>query len=546
MTANVDVVVGEADNVLHVPTAAVTGSGSNATVTVLRNGTQVSVSRSSPVSQGDSSTAILSGLKGNETVVLPSVSISSSGGTTAGRRRRARPAARRVSAAAAAAASAAGSADEPAAPAPRRSSSAPSRRATAPATSPCTRCGRVDLVVERGDFVAVMGASGSGKSTLMNLVGCLDIPTTGRYLLDGIDVSALDEYELAYIRNRKIGFVFQSFNLMPRTSALAQRRAAAHLRARAEARSAASAREAALVAVGLADRMHHMPSELSGGQQQRVAIARAIVTEPGASSSPTSRPATSTSASGVEVMQIFARLNAEGRTIVMITHEPDIAGYAKRVIHLVDGGSTRTGGRGADALPPRLERRRSQSGERMSVAEAFRMAVQGVLANRLRSLLTMLGITIGVAAVIILVAVGHGSPVAVQKQIEGLGTNVVLDPAGRLRLRPRLRRLPELVHAADDEGREGAPGQVGGAGHQVGHPRRRRLGDRDVRRRELRAEPVRRDDAVVLGGAEVARRGGDVHHRGRTSRSTRASSCSARPSSRTCSAPRIRSGRRSS
>ena len=138
----------------------------------------------------------------------------------------------------------------------------------------------VSLVVDRGDFVAIMGASGSGKSTLMNILGCLDVPTTGRYVLDGVDVRALDETELAYVRNRKIGFVFQSYNLIPRTSAVAQRRAAADVR-RDEARRAPSHRAvAALEAVGLGDRADHLPSELSGGQQQRVAVARAIATRP--------------------------------------------------------------------------------------------------------------------------------------------------------------------------------------------------------------------------------------------------------------------------
>ena len=212
----------------------------------------------------------------------------------------------------------------------------------------------IDLIVERGDFVAVMGSSGSGKSTLMNLIGCLDAPTKGRYLLEGIDVSGLDDFELAFIRNRKIGFVFQSYNLVPRTSALRNvELPLVYARvSKAERRQRA---EAALVAVGVGNRMEHLPSELSGGQQQRVAIARAIATEPAIilADEPTGNL---DSTSSDEVMQIFSRLNAAGRTIVMITHEPDVAEYAKRVIHLIDGqidSDRRT--TPIDALPPKLE-----------------------------------------------------------------------------------------------------------------------------------------------------------------------------------------------
>ena len=205
----------------------------------------------------------------------------------------------------------------------------------------------IDLRVERGDFVAVMGASGSGKSTLMNLIGCLDVPSEGRYLLEGIDVSRLDDYELAFIRNRKIGFVFQSYNLVPRTTALRNVELPL-IYARVPKSERRRRAEEALVAVGVGDRMHHVPSQLSGGQQQRVAIARAIVTEPAIvlADEPTGNL---DSASGREVMEIFVGLNRAGRTIVMITHEADIAAYAKRLIHLVDGRVESDGRTGAAA-----------------------------------------------------------------------------------------------------------------------------------------------------------------------------------------------------
>jgi putative ABC transport system ATP-binding protein len=193
----------------------------------------------------------------------------------------------------------------------------------------------VSLAVQRGDLVAIMGASGSGKSTLMNILGCLDLPTTGRYLLDGVDVQGLEESQLAEVRNRKIGFIFQSFNLIPRTSALANVELPLVYAGvkKVERRERALA---ALEAVGLVDRMHHTPAELSGGQQQRVAVARAIATEPAMvlADEPTGNL---DSASTGEVLDLFAALNDEGRTVVLITHEDDVAARAKRTIRLRDG-----------------------------------------------------------------------------------------------------------------------------------------------------------------------------------------------------------------
>ena len=195
----------------------------------------------------------------------------------------------------------------------------------------------VDLTVERGEFVAIMGPSGSGKSTLMNIIGCLDRPTSGTYILDGADVSALSRDQRAVIRNAKIGFVFQSFNLLARTSALENVELPmlyGDLAASRQQRHEAA--HASLRLVGLEGREKHYPSQLSGGQQQRVAIARALVTDPAIvlADEPTGNLDSRTS---IEIMGIFQQLNDSGKTIVLITHEPDIARHAKRIVHVRDG-----------------------------------------------------------------------------------------------------------------------------------------------------------------------------------------------------------------
>jgi len=191
----------------------------------------------------------------------------------------------------------------------------------------------LSLHIRKGEFVAIMGPSGCGKSTLMNLMGCLDTPTSGSYLLDGQEVAGLDDDALSAIRNRKIGFVFQSFNLLPRATALENVELPLIYRDEGGIKAKAAA---ALASVGLADRTHHKPTELSGGQQQRVAAARALVTDPAIlmADEPTGNLDTKASE---EIMTLFQELHRQGRTIVLVTHEPDIARHAERIIHLKDG-----------------------------------------------------------------------------------------------------------------------------------------------------------------------------------------------------------------
>jgi putative ABC transport system ATP-binding protein len=193
----------------------------------------------------------------------------------------------------------------------------------------------IDLIVRQGEYVAIMGPSGSGKSTLMNIIGCLDRPTAGKYILDGIPVESMEDDDLAAVRNKKIGFVFQTFNLLPRTTALQNvelplvyakiPRTERHLQA-----------QEALRAVGLGDRMDHQPNELSGGQRQRVAIARALVNKPSLllADEPTGNLDSQT---GREILDLFRDLHSHGNSIIMVTHEDDVAREAKRIIHIRDG-----------------------------------------------------------------------------------------------------------------------------------------------------------------------------------------------------------------
>lgn len=193
----------------------------------------------------------------------------------------------------------------------------------------------VNLQVEKNEFVAIMGPSGSGKSTLMNILGCLDVPSEGQYLFNSVDITRLNDDELSAIRNKHIGFIFQSFNLLPRLNALHNVELPL-MYAGVDKNIRHGLAKAALEKVGLADRMHHKPSELSGGQRQRVSIARALVNNPGIilADEPTGAL---DSVSSTEIMEIFKDLHREGNTILLITHEHDVAAYGSRIIHIKDG-----------------------------------------------------------------------------------------------------------------------------------------------------------------------------------------------------------------
>jgi len=290
----------------------------------------------------------------------------------------------------------------------------------------------VSFRVERGEFVAIMGASGSGKSTLMCVLGCLDRPTGGRYLLDGVDVLALDEPELARIRSRRIGFVFQSFNLLARASALEN--VSLPLFYSGWLSGGGERAESALRLLGLAGREHSLPSQLSGGQQQRVAIARALINDPAIllADEPTGNLDSQTA---TEIMATIRALNRErGVTVVLVTHEPDMAAFADRVITVRDGvivsDERRAGSAGAVVHHRPTSTDVEAAGMLAGVWSFARMALlaagRALARNKLRSALTMLGVFIGVAALIAMVAVGQGANAAVEAQIANLGTNLLV------------------------------------------------------------------------------------------------------------------------
>jgi macrolide transport system ATP-binding/permease protein len=296
----------------------------------------------------------------------------------------------------------------------------------------------VNLTIWPGEFVAIMGSSGSGKSTLMNILGCLDRPTSGHYLFEGVDVAGLREPDLARIRSERLGFVFQSFNLLARTSAMENvglplYYAASGPVSRSERNERA---HAVLEFVGLADRERNTPGQLSGGQQQRVAIARALINRPSLllADEPTGNLDTRTSH---EIMEMLVSLNREQAvTIILVTHEADIAAYADRVVIMRDGeivSDERVNKQAlprADAIldqPPRQETAALPAAGFLPFALMVLVAAaQAIGRNKMRSALTMLGVFIGVAALIVMVAVGDGASEAVKKQIESLGTNMVV------------------------------------------------------------------------------------------------------------------------
>jgi macrolide transport system ATP-binding/permease protein len=303
----------------------------------------------------------------------------------------------------------------------------------------------ISLTIQRGEMVALMGASGSGKTTLMNILGCLDHPSSGKYWFDGKEMSQLTANERALVRTEKLGFVFQSFNLLPRTSALQNMLMpldyAVTRYSGSEMRS--QAREL-LDRVGLADREHHEPSQMSGGQQQRVAIGRSLINRPTLllADEPTGNLDSHTS---VEILEMFQRLNAEGITVVLVTHDSSVAAYAHRTIHIVDGvieddtakesvkNPQHALAQPADATPSeenlhpdKATAKTKERGVGTLLPATWRTAFVALQRNKMRSALSALGVIIAVAAVIAMTEIGQGSKTILQKKISSMGANMLM------------------------------------------------------------------------------------------------------------------------
>ena len=297
----------------------------------------------------------------------------------------------------------------------------------------------ISLTIERGEMVALMGASGSGKTTLMNILGCLDHPTSGSYWLDGQEMSGLSSNQRALVRTEKLGFVFQNFNLLTRTTALQNvLMPLDYARRRYPSAAADRLARALLTRVGLADRVDHVPSQMSGGQQQRVAIGRALVNRPALvlADEPTGNLDSHTSA---EILRMFQQLNAEGITVVLVTHDPQVATYAHRTIRLVDGtiaGDEPCGATVVNAAPcppldrvPELHDEETMSRRRgipTLLPATYRTALGALRRNKMRSGLSALGVIIAVAAVIAMTEIGEGSKAALQTGIASMGANTLM------------------------------------------------------------------------------------------------------------------------
>jgi macrolide transport system ATP-binding/permease protein len=293
----------------------------------------------------------------------------------------------------------------------------------------------VSLTIEAGEFVAIMGQSGSGKSTLMNIIGCLDRPSGGEYRVTGIDVSTLDADELAALRCRIFGFVFQRFNLLSGITAAENVEIPAAYAGRPKRERVARAREL-LGRLGLGQRTDHRPTELSGGQQQRVSIARALMNEAPVilADEPTGAL---DSRSGEEVLALLKELHAEGRTVILITHNPEIAGHTNRVINIADGLIKSDERKTKDKKVATEFKLDLQSRNRWlpDLVEATKMALHSMRVNIFRTALTLLGVVIGVAAVVAMLAIGDGSKQQVLERISAMGTNLLVVRPGAARVR---------------------------------------------------------------------------------------------------------------